>query len=112
MISRRNELDGSYDRTILALALARQGKLNEARAAIELALAFHRSLLAGGSEDVQQHFQLAIALYAAALASPPQAPGLLPEAKRIIDGLPPAIARQKSVTRVRGWITEEMARRP
>ena len=110
-LSRQNELDRASDQTLLAMILAREGKLAEARATNEPALAFHRSLLARGSEDVDQHLALATALYAAALAAPPQAPGLLPEAKRILDAMPPEEARRKSVTRVRGWIAAEMAQK-
>ena len=109
--SRRNEIDGAYDQTVLALSLARAGKVNDARATIEPVLSFQRSLLARGAEDVDQRWQLAMALYVAALASPPQATALLSEAKSIIDKLPPAVLKRKSVSRVRGWITAEMGQK-
>jgi tetratricopeptide (TPR) repeat protein len=105
--SRQDALDLAATQTVLALALARQGRLNEARQAVEPALGFHRSLLARGSEDIDQHVQLALSLYAAALASPAQAPGLVAEAKRIVDALPPEALRRKPIARVREWIVAE-----
>jgi len=108
--SRQNQLEVASDQTLLALILARQGKLAEARTANEPALAFHRTLLARGSEDVDQHVALASALYAGALASPAQAPGLLNEGKRILDALPPQTLKRRSVSRVRDWIAVEMKR--
>ena len=108
--SRQNQLEVASDQTLLALILARQGKLAEARTANEPALAFHRTLLARGSEDVDQHVALATALYAAALASPAVAPGLLNEGKRMLDALPPQTLKRRSVSRVRDWIAVEMKR--
>jgi tetratricopeptide (TPR) repeat protein len=107
--ARQTRLQVAQDQTLLAVILARQGKLAEARAANEPALAFHRELQQRGSEDVTQHVALAAALYAAALASPPQAPGLLSEAKRIIDTVPAQTLRTKSMGRVRDWIRAAMA---
>jgi tetratricopeptide (TPR) repeat protein len=105
--SQQDAVDLATARTVLALALARQGRLNEARQAVEPALGFHRSLLARGSDDINQHVQLALSLYAAALASPAQAPGLVAEAKRMVDALPPEALRRKPVVRVREWIVAE-----
>jgi hypothetical protein len=110
--AKRNKLDLAQNQTLLAIILAREGKLAEARATNEPALAFHRELLRQGSENVEQHVALAAALYAAALASPPQAPGLLPEAKRIMDGVPPQTLKSKSSGRVRDWIVTAMAQKP
>jgi hypothetical protein len=110
--ARRNKQELAQDQTLLAIILAREGKLAEARAVNEPALAFHRELLQRGSEDVNQHLVLASSLYAAALASPSQAPGLLPEAKRILDGLPQQAQKTKTVSRVRDWIVTAMAQKP
>jgi hypothetical protein len=96
---------------MLALALARQGQLNAARAAIEPSLAFHRELRSAGSEDLDQHVQLALSLYVAALANPSLAQGLLQEAARIIKELPREGPKRQDAIRLRGWIAEEMTKR-
>jgi tetratricopeptide (TPR) repeat protein len=110
-VSREDALDKAAVQTQLALALARQGQLNEARAAVEPALAFHRQLRVAGSEDADQQLQLATSLYVAALANPSQAAGLLPEAARIVSELPREAPKRRDAIRLRGWIAEEMARR-
>ena len=92
---------------LLAMILARQGRLAEARGVVEPALALHRYLRTSGSEDVIQHEQLARTLYAAALASPSQAGTLLAEATRSLDTIPADGARRSSVRQLRGWIAEE-----
>ena len=112
VLLRQNELERSYDQALLALSLARQGKLEPARAAVAPALEFQESLRARGSQDVDQLLQLALTLYAAAVASPPRAPELLAEATRTLDNLPVKTRVRKDATRLRGWIGEEMARKP
>jgi hypothetical protein len=93
------------------MILARQGKLVDARQAIDPALEYHRRLAALGGDDLTQRFELAQALYAAALAYPDQRRALLAEAARTIDGLPAHMSRLRSVALVRGWIAEEQKRR-
>jgi len=109
--SRQSLFDTARDETLLAIILARRENLAEARKVVESPLALHRTMLARGSEDVDQRVELALALYAAALASPSQAPGLLPEARRLLDELPPQVARRKTVAMVRNWVAAELAKR-
>jgi tetratricopeptide (TPR) repeat protein len=106
-----DEMDTAETRALLAMILARENRLADARAAVEPALALHRKLRAAGSDDVFQHEQLARTLYAAALAMPPQAPGLLGEAARILDGLPVEIQHRPTTSRLRAWINEEAKKR-
>ncbi len=107
-----DDLNKYEDHVLLAIILARQGRLAQARETIEPVLAFHRKLPAYAAADLFRELQRAQALYAAALASPAQAPGLLAEAARIIDAFPPETRRRNTVSRVRGWIAEAMAKRP
>ena len=89
------------------MILAREGKLAEARAAVEPALAMHRYLKSSGSEDIFQHEQLARTLFAAALATPEKAPALLAEATRILDTIPKEMTRRHAYQQLRGWIADE-----
>jgi tetratricopeptide (TPR) repeat protein len=101
-----------YDAHVeLAVVLARQNPLPEARKVIEPVLEFHRKLPAEARGDLPRQLQHAQALYAAALASPGEARKHLAEAARVLDALPAEFARMKTVARTRAWITEEMARR-
>jgi hypothetical protein len=88
-----NEQQTSADeQALLAIALARQGRLDDARAFAQPALAVQRRLQAmPGNSDIFQRAQYATALYAAALAEPagvssPRAP-LLAEARKVYDSL-------------------------
>jgi hypothetical protein len=81
--------DGAEVSTLLAMSLARQGKLAEARAVIAPVLKFHRDLAAHNADDQLQREELAAALYAASLADAAKAPTMLAEAIRLMDSLPP-----------------------
>jgi hypothetical protein len=96
---------------LIALALARQGKREEAFALLEPEIKFQRELLAQGSEDLNQHLVLASAHFAAALSSPAAARTHLREAAVIVDRLPPEMLRLRSVAQWRAWIAEEKAKR-
>ncbi|HTS85356.1 MAG TPA: tetratricopeptide repeat protein, partial [Usitatibacter sp.] len=107
-----DEQSVAYHQIILAMALAKQERLPEARQALEPALELHRKLMKRGTEDLGEHLTWATALYAAALANPAQAPGLLDEAQRVVMAVPAEMARRHSVAVVRNWIAEERAKRP
>ena len=101
------------DRAVLALAVARQGRREEASRMIEPLLKEQRAIAASGSDMLYQRVYLALSLLAAAVADPARAPALLSEAATTIDRLPADITRRRSVVLLRGWIAEEMkARRP
>jgi hypothetical protein len=99
---------------MLAAAIAaRTERYTEAQQIIEPLLKFHRRLYARGkdNEDVTQRVELAQALYVSALAAPGQKTSQLTEAAAIMDGLPPAMRRQISITVVRDRIAEEQKTR-
>jgi tetratricopeptide (TPR) repeat protein len=86
--------------TWLAMAIARQGRLDEAAQVIGPVVKFHRELAAKNHGDRWQTFELACALYADALADPNKSAGLLREAAALMDGLPPTI---RALHDVRQW---------
>jgi len=110
--NRFEKLDTSEMRILLGMAVARQGRLDEARKLLEPDLRQHRQWLKGGSDDRGQHLLLAYALLGAAVATPEQSRELLEEASAILKRLPPEMSRLKSVARLRGWINLEMGKRP
>jgi hypothetical protein len=100
------------DESILAAMIAaRQMRYAEARAFVQQAIAFHRSLIAAGSDNLRQHVELANALYASALASPDQAQASLNEAAAILEGLPAEMRRERSIVRLRDDIAAEQTKR-
>jgi tetratricopeptide (TPR) repeat protein len=71
-----------------ALALARSGRLDEARPKAAQALAFERELHASKPDDQLHKWNLTVALVASAYANPQQASALLAEAQAVFDSLP------------------------
>ncbi len=86
--------------TWLAMALARQGRLDEAAQVIDPVVKFHRELAAKNHGDRWQSLELACALYAEALADPKKSAALLHEAAALVDGLPPTF---RPLHDVRQW---------
>ena len=86
--------------TYLAMALARQGRVDEALEVIAPVVAFHRALAARNHGDQWQHVELAAALYAESLADNRRAPALLREATALIDAVP---AEMRALSSVRLW---------
>jgi tetratricopeptide (TPR) repeat protein len=101
------------DELILAAAIAaRLGHTAEARQIIDPVLKFHRELYARPNDDLTQHFQLARAMYASALASPePKRSRELKEAAEIIDSFPPTVRQLKSTSLTRSYIADEQKSR-
>ena len=115
-IPKRNLLDerDASDALMLAARIAaRMDRYPEAQQIMEPVLKFHRELYARGkdNEDLSQHVQFAQALYVSALAAPGQKSSQLTQAAAIMDGLPPAMRRQISNTRLRESIAEEQKTR-
>lgn len=106
------QIPRSRQRIVLALSVARQGRLDEARRLVEPELRWHRDLVARGSESLEQRFVMAQGLLAAAVASPERARSHLVEAAAIMDAMPREARSLKSTSEVRGWIAQEMAKRP
>jgi tetratricopeptide (TPR) repeat protein len=84
----------------LALALARSGQAEEARALIGPQLAFLRDTERRNVDDHVLRLVVLQALYAAAMAEPPHAPELLAQARTLFDGLHPDM---RSAWTVRWW---------
>ena len=114
-IPKRNlfdERDASDALMLAAMIAARQERYPEAQQIIEPVLKFHRGLYARkDNEDRSQRIQLAHALYVSALAAPGQKASQLAQAAAIIDGLPPLMRRQISITVLRDRIAEEQKTR-
>jgi hypothetical protein len=88
--------------TYLALALARQARLDEARQVIAPVVTFHRALAARNHGDQWQHVELAAALYAESLTDARRAPALRREAAALVDAVP---APMRVLWSVRLWRT-------
>jgi len=79
--------------TLLAMSLARQGKVAEAREVIAPVVKLHRDLATHNKDDHWQHLELAAALYASALTDPSKIPALLAEAGRLMASTPAEMQR-------------------
>jgi tetratricopeptide (TPR) repeat protein len=90
--------------TLLAMSLARQGKLAEARAVMAPVVQLHRDLAAHNKDDHWQHLELAAALYASALADPSKRAALLAEASRLMASTPEPMHGLRIFTLWRGRI--------
>ena len=82
------------------VAIARQGRLEEAAQTIAPVVRFQRELAARNHGDRWQPLELASALYAQALSDPKRSPALLREAALLLAGLAPEL---HSVYDVRQW---------
>ncbi len=107
------ERDASDQLMLAAMIAARLERYAEAQQIMEPVLKFHRGLYARGkdNEDLRQHVEFAQALYVSALAAPGQKASQVTQAAAIMDGLPPAMRRQISVTALRERIAEEQKAR-
>lgn len=86
--------------TWLAMALARQGRVDEAAKLIAPVIVYDRQLLTRNHGDQFLPYELAGALYAVALCEPARAPALLREAATLIDSIP---AELRATTDIRMW---------
>ena len=103
-------LDTAMARTILAIALARQGKTTEANATLQPTLAFFASPIVKRSDDVTLKAHHANAMFAAALANASDRVRRLEEAARTYDAMPPAMRRFKEYALIRDEIAKEMTK--
>ncbi|HEY2189689.1 MAG TPA: hypothetical protein VGH48_14120 [Caldimonas sp.] len=97
------------DEAMSALALARLGRIGEARPLAVKALAFERGLHALGTDDQSHKVELALALVASAWVDPAQARMVLGEARAALDSLP-AEARALRTTRWVEGLIDQVAR--
>jgi tetratricopeptide (TPR) repeat protein len=98
------------DRVTMAMAMAKQGRVPEARTIVEPEIAMHRALVKGGSDDAMQRVVMARALIAQAMTVP-GARASLSEASSILDALPAEMKRTHTVNRLRAWIATEMSQK-
>jgi tetratricopeptide (TPR) repeat protein len=107
------ERDANSELMLAAMIAARLERFAEAQRIIEPVLKFHRGLYARGkdNDDLFQHVEYAQALYVSALAAPGQKTAQLTEAAAVLDGLPPMMRRQISITVWRDRIAEEQKTR-
>ncbi len=108
--SLRDGAEASQSRALLAIALARQGKVAEANQVLAPALAFYQLPAVFKSDDETLKVQHARALYAAALANPVEKSKYLGEAAQRFDLMPAPLKRLKNFVIVREEIAREMAK--
>src|SRR5215470_3883441 len=107
-----DERDEGNQRVLAAAIAARLGRNAEAQQLLEPVLKLHHDLYARkDSEDQGERVEFANALYVSALAASEQKSPQLAQAAAIVDGLPPAMRRLISVTRLREQIAEEQTKR-
>ncbi len=94
MSERRAQLS---DSALAAVALARTGKQEEARAVAAPILAFYRDLAPRGESPPQVQLELAVALYAAAVSGLGNGPAQIAEAQRIVARLPAEMRATRDV---------------
>jgi hypothetical protein len=95
--------------TLRAIALGRAGS-TEAVTAGKTVLAAQRRLASLNRTDRLQPYELALALYADALAEPANATAKLAEATKVMDSLQPQVAALMGPKELRGWIRQAQAR--
>ena len=93
---------------LLAMTLARQGKLDEANKVIEPALAYFRLPQVQKSDDETMKYFHSRVLLGAALANPAGKNKYLTEAAQRYDSMPPSLRRLKNFARVREEIEREL----
>ena len=86
--------------TLLAMALARQGKRPQAAQVIGPVVTFEERLLQRNHGDVWVPYQLAGALYAQSLCYPLERARLRARAARLLEGLPPTLKALRDVRRL------------
>jgi hypothetical protein len=97
---------------LAAMIAARQQRYAEAQQIIAPVLKLHRQLHARkDNDDLTQHLEYALALYASALAAPGQKQAQLTQAAAIMDGLPTEMRSRVSVSQWREQIAEEQKKR-
>ncbi|MBV8504126.1 MAG: hypothetical protein JO006_20690 [Paucibacter sp.] len=115
LASYKPEFMGNFERrrdasdfgTWLALAQARQDKLDAARASLAPVLQLHQSLVAKSQEDAYERFELARATFVQALTEPAQRGALLARSLALFKALPGEMRALRSVQLWQGWAQAE-----
>ena len=93
-----------------AAALARLGRLSEARQTIEPVVELYRGYAARNKDNQTVKSEMAGVLYAAALAHPEQGKALLDEARTLFKSLPSELREMRSVAHLGDRIAEAQRR--
>ena len=101
-----HERDRAGVSTWLALALARQGKRQQAAQVIAPVVTFDEGLLARDHGDVWVPYELAGALYAQSLTEPPRRAALLARAAGLLAHLPVRLRHLRDVQVLRHWVAQ------
>jgi hypothetical protein len=96
------------DSTWFAMALAREGKLQEAAQTIDPVVKFEEGLLARNHGDAFVPYELAGALYAQSLAEPARRERLLSRAAALLRNLHPRLRKLRDVRWLRGWVEQSL----
>jgi tetratricopeptide (TPR) repeat protein len=102
--------DAADDAALLAITLAHAGRLDEARALAEPALALQREVHARQTDDQMHKLGLGLALVAAAWTMPHEARALLAQAQAAFDSLPAEARDLRSSQLVHGLIADARRR--
>ena len=94
-----------------AAVMARANQADKARGFAARSLEFERALSARNVDDPSQRFELAMALYGAAVAGAGDPAPMLTEASGIVDKLPPEMRSLHTVAAWRQRIAEEQKKR-
>lgn len=105
-----DDLDFQRYSALRAIALDRAGRTAEAVTASKAVLAAERRLASLNRTDRLQPYELALALYADALAEPANAAANLAEATKVMNSLQPDVAALMGPKELRGWIRQAQAR--
>jgi tetratricopeptide (TPR) repeat protein len=107
----QDERDASNERVMFAMILAALERRAEAWKMMEPDLAFHRSLLARGNDDMWQRCELANVLFVAALVQPAEAAdyarALLDESGVLLEALPAQLKQHRVVRELRDRVAAE-----
>jgi tetratricopeptide (TPR) repeat protein len=108
--SNQDHRDVADTSTMLALTVARQGRLSEAAQIIEPVVKLHRMFAARNHGDGLQKVELAKALYVQAMCEPGKRRASLHEAAAQMDGVPAGVRSLHSVRLWQNWIGEAQKR--
>jgi tetratricopeptide (TPR) repeat protein len=103
--------EAAGEQAFAALVFARANRQEDAQKLIAPVLKFERDLSPSNHDDPSQRFDLAVALYVAAVVGLGDSASQLSEANALIEKLPPEMRRLKDVAIWQDRIAEERSRR-
>ncbi|MEO8304927.1 MAG: hypothetical protein ABI724_12475 [Betaproteobacteria bacterium] len=103
--------DEAFEQAVAAVTLARANRQADAQKLAAQALKFERGLGTRNRGDPSQRFELAVALYAAAMAGPGNPAALLSESNALMDKLPAEMLTLSNVAAWRNRVAEDQKKR-